>query len=166
MRSFKTFSGISAGVLLALAGGAQAATTGTDFLVTANVVASCSVVATDLAFGDFDGSGNLADTSTISVTCTNGHGYSIALDAGDAASTSIANRTLENATGDLLTYNLYTDLNHTAIWGDTGTTDVDGTGTGLTTDVDHTVYGLLPVAGNETATTGLYSSTIAVTVTY
>jgi hypothetical protein len=42
MRSFKTLSCISAGVLLALAGGAQAATTGTSFQVTATVVASCS----------------------------------------------------------------------------------------------------------------------------
>jgi spore coat protein U-like protein len=66
----------------------------------------------------------------------------------------------------LLTYNLYTDSGHTNIWGNTGTTDVDDVGTGLTTDVDHIVYGLLPAAANQDATTGLYSSTIAVTVTY
>ena len=153
-------------MLLAAAGGTQAATTGTTFDVTANVVAACSVVATDLDFGDFDGSADLANTSTVSVTCTNGHAYSVALDAGDATGSTVATRTLENAGGDLLTYNLYTDAGHTAIWGDTGATDVDGVGTGLTTDVDHTVYGQLLAAPNLNATTGLYSSTITVTVTY
>jgi hypothetical protein len=63
MRSFKTLPCVAAGVLLALSGAAQAATTGDNFEVTANVVAACSVIATDLAFGDFDGSGDLANTS-------------------------------------------------------------------------------------------------------
>ena len=165
MRSFKIFSCVTAGVLLALSGGAQAATTGTDFVVTANVIAACEVEATDMDFGDLDLTADDTATSIISVTCTNDHDYQITLDEGDAPGSSVPNRTLSNGT-DSLAYNLYTDVNHTAIWGDTTSDDVEGVGTGLATAVDHTVYGLLPSAGNEAAPTGLYSSTITVTLTY
>jgi spore coat protein U-like protein len=165
MRSFKALSCLTAGVLLALAGGAQAATTGTSFEVTANVVAACTVDATDMAFADFDGSADLTATSTISVTCTNGHDYQVALDAGDAPGSTVANRTLSNGT-DSLAYNLYSDAGHTTIWGDTLADDIDGVGAGLTTAVDHTVYGQLLAASNQNASTGLYNSTITVTVTY
>jgi spore coat protein U-like protein len=165
MRSSKILSGLTAGALLALAGGAQAATTGSAFEVTANVVAACTVGATDMAFPDFDGSADLTATSTISVTCTNGHDYQIALDGGDAPGSTVANRTLSNGT-DSLAYNLYSDAGHTAIWGDTLADDVEGVGAGLTTAVDHTVYGQLLAAPNQDVTTGLYSSTITVTVTY
>jgi spore coat protein U-like protein len=165
MRSSKTLSCLTAGVLLALSGGAQAATTGTSFEVTANVIAACTVGATDMTFPDFDGSADLTATSTISVTCTNGHDYHVALDQGDAPGSTVANRTLSNGT-DSLAYNLYSDSGHTNIWGDTGADDVDGTGAGLTTAVPHTVYGQMLAAPNQNATTGLYSSTITVTVTY
>ena len=165
MRTLKTLSCISAGVLLALAGGAQAATTGTSFQVTATVVASCSATATDMNFGNFDGSADLTATSTIGVTCTNGHAYHVALNAGSTVGSTIANRTLTNGTSTLA-YNLYRDAGFTQIWGDTAADDVDGTGAGLTTAVNHTVHGELPAAVNQNATTGSYSSTITVTVTY
>ena len=165
MRSFKTFSGISAGVLLALSGGAQAAIVQDTFQVTATVVASCSVIATDMNFGNFDGSIDLAATSTINVTCTDDHPYAVALNAGSAAGSTIANRLLTNGS-DTLAYNLYKEVAHSNIWGDTGADDVNDVGTGLLTAVTHTVYGELPIAGNENASTGLYSSTITVTVTY
>jgi len=165
MRSFKTLPCLSAGVLLALAGAAQAAIVQDTFEVTATVVASCSVTATDMSFGNFDGSADLTATSTIDVTCTNDHAYQIALNAGSAAGSSIANRLLSNGT-DTLAYNLYSDAALSQIWGDTGADDVDGAGAGLATPVSHTVHGELPAAGNENASTGLYSSTITVTVTY
>jgi spore coat protein U-like protein len=165
MRSFKTLPGISAGVLLALAGAAQAAIVQDSFEVTATVVASCSVIATDMSFGNFDGSADLTATSTIDVTCTDDHAYQVALDAGSAAGSTIASRLLTNGS-DTLAYNLYTDGAHTNIWGDTAADDVDGVGTGLATPVTHTVFGELPAAGNENASTGNYASTITVTVTY
>ena len=166
MRSIKALSTVAAGVLLALAGGAQAAVDTVNFVVTANVVAFCDVDATDLPFGDFDATVDVANTSTITVNCTNQHPYTLMMDQGDATGSTIANRTLENAGGDLLTYNLYTDLGHTDIWGDTLATGVGGTGTGVTSDNLHTVFGQLPASGNEDATTGLYSSTITVTIDF
>jgi spore coat protein U-like protein len=166
MKTSRILTGLSAGVLLALAGGTQAAVDTVNFQVTANVVAFCDVDAQDLAFGDFDATADIAATSTITVNCTNLHPFTLTMDAGDATGSSIASRTLENAGGDLLTYNLYTDLGHTDIWGDTLATGVNGVGAGVTTDVTHTVFGELPAVGNEGATTGLYSSTITVTVNF
>jgi len=165
MRSSKILAGASAGVLLALSGGAQAAVVQDTFQVTANVIASCAVTAQDMDFGDFDGSAILTTTSTISVTCTDDHPYAVALDAGSAAGSTIANRLLTNGS-DTLAYNLYKEVAHSNIWGDTIADDLNDLGTGLTTPVIHTVFGELPIVGNENASTGLYSSTITVTVTY
>src|SRR4029450_6711448 len=113
---------------------------------------SCSATATDMNFGNFDGSADLTATPTIGVTCTNGHAYHVALNAGSTAGSTIANRTLTNGTSTLA-YNLYRDAGFTQIWGDTPA-------------ANHTVPGELPAAGNLNATTGNYSSTITVTVTY
>ena len=53
MRSSKILAGVSAGVLLALSGSAQAAFDTATFNVTASVIANCAVDANDLAFGAF-----------------------------------------------------------------------------------------------------------------
>src|SRR5512139_2308863 len=64
---------------LAAAGSAQAQTATTTFNVTANVTSSCTVSATDLLFGAYTATAAspLDQTSTISVTCTNGENYGI-----------------------------------------------------------------------------------------
>jgi spore coat protein U-like protein len=166
MRSSKILAGVSAGVLLALTGGAQAATTTTNFTVTANVVANCLVTATNMLFPDFDGVGNEVGTSTIGVRCSANSPYNVRLNVGTGGGT-FASRTLLNGT-NTLAYNLYRDAARTEIWGDTtaSTFDVAGTGTGLTNTINHTVYGLLPEAGNQNAPAGAYTSTIQVSVVY
>jgi len=168
MRSRKLVSFVSTGVLLALAGSAQAATRTTNFNVTASVAGNCQVTATDLAFGAFDGEIDLANTSTVSVRCTDGTPYSVALDVGTGGG-SFAGRALANG-GDTVVYNLYRNAAHTEVWGDgTSSTfivsDV-GNGMGIPNAIDHTVYGELLAAGNENAPVGSYASSIQVTVTY
>lgn len=165
MRRSKTLARVTAGMLLAVAGGTAAAQDTTTFQVTANVIAFCDVTAEDMDFGDFDGTVDLLATSEISVTCTEDHPYQVTLNAGSAAGSTVANRLLSNGT-DTLAYSLYRDPARTLPWGDTGADDVDGVGQGLTTPVDHTVYGRLPFAPNQDASTGLYSSTITVTVNF
>jgi spore coat protein U-like protein len=165
MKTSRIFTGLSAGVLLALAGGAQAAVDTVTFQVTANVIAFCDIDATDMAFGDFDGTADVLATSVISVECTNGHAYQVELDAGSTAGSTIANRTMTNGTSTL-NYTLYRDAARTLNWGDTAGDDVDGIGAGVTTAVNHTVYGELPALSNENVTTGAYSSTITVTVNF
>jgi spore coat protein U-like protein len=169
MRSFKTLPGISAGVLLALTGATQAAVTTTTFNVTASVAANCLVSATDLAFGAFDGVNDINTlSSTVGVRCTTGTPYTVGLNVGTGGGTFAA-RTLTNGTNTLL-YNLYRNAGRTEIWGDgtasTFTVAGTGAGMGVPNTVNHTVFGLLPAAGNQAAPVSSYASTIQVTVTY
>ena len=90
------FAPIAAGVLLAIAGGAQAATKTASFNVTATVANNCVISANPLALGTFDGTNDLAATSTVVVRCTNGTAYNVDLSTG--ASASYAARTMSNGT--------------------------------------------------------------------
>ena len=158
---------ISAAVLLALAGSAQAATKTTSFNVSASVAANCLVSATNLAFGAYTGVAALTGTSGVTVRCTNGTGYQVKLSPGGG---SFATRLLSDGT-NTLQYNLYTSAANTTIWGD-GTSSTgfnSGTGSGLSSagNVTYTVYGTLPDnATNQTAPVGSYSDSITVTVEY
>ena len=166
MRSFKTLGCVSAGVLLALAGGAQAATSTTTFAVTASVAANCLVTATPMAFGPFDGTVDLTTTSTIGVRCTNNLPYTIALDVGTGGGSIVGGRTFTGP--GTLTYNLYRDGAYANVWGTALADRGGGTGTGMGVPniANHTVHGRLLVAGNELAPVGNYTSTILVTVEY
>ena len=167
MRTSKILSGVSAGVLLALAGGAYAATATTTFPVTATVAPNCTVSATPMAFGAFTGVDITTPTSTITVNCTALTGYGIALGVGSGGGTYTA-RTMSNGGTGTLVYNLFTTNARNIVWGDdSGATDiVPGSGSGMATPNNHTVYGSLLAADNPNAQSGSYSSTINVTVTY
>ena len=157
---------IAAGVLLAVAGGAQAATKTASFNVTATVANNCVISANPLALGTFDGTNDLAATSTVVVRCTNGTIYNVDLSQG--ASSSFAARTMSNGSGTLV-YNLYTDTTYTNIWGDgsTGTVRVPGTGTGFAAARNITVAGrLLASANTGPVDAGNYTDTIVASIVY
>jgi spore coat protein U-like protein len=168
MRSFKSLPAVAAGVLLAMAGGAQAATTTASFTVTANVAANCLVTTTNMDFGTFNGVADRTATADINVRCTDDVGYTVALDVGTGGGVIATGRLLDGPGANTLTYNLYSDPAHSNIWGTALADRVAGTGTGLAVgDIfTHVVHGLLPGAGNEAAQVGAYTSTIGVTVEY
>jgi spore coat protein U-like protein len=158
---------LAAGVLLALAGAAQAATKTASFTVSATVGKNCTISAANLALGEFVGDNNLTAQSDITVRCTNGTAFSIALD--DGVTGTYAGRRMVGPGGNSLVYNLYTDNTYAAVWGDdTGTTDVvGGSGTGMANALTRTVYGRLLAADNVGAVeAGAYSDTIVATITY
>lgn len=168
---------VTSGALLAVAAGASASTTTTTFTVSASVLKTCSVSATNLAFGNYTpGGGQLASTSTVSVLCTNGTTFTAALNAGSTTSGTVAQRLMAESGGSgTLQYNLYTTAAHSTVWGDgTGSSATEsGTGAGMANaDAQSlTVYGLLPdnatnQAAPVTGATTAYSDTITVTVTY
>ncbi|WP_414039757.1 spore coat U domain-containing protein [Acidithiobacillus sp. M4-SHS-6] len=178
---------LSFSLLLASAGIAQAASTATTtFNVTATVPAFCKVSATNLNFGNYTpGSGAVTGNSTISVNCTKGTTFTVALNAGSSTGASFTNRNMTGTgaadpagntatTSDLLNYQLYTTAtvgSGGTIWGDgsTGTSTVAGTGAGMGTPqaVAETVYGQIPDSTvNSTAVPGAYSDTVTVTVSY
>ncbi len=123
---------------------------------------TCTITLVDVAFGDYDVFATKATKSTgkVKVKCTSGADYTIALSAGFGTITS---RVMTDGSYQL-DYNLFTDSQHTTIWGDgtSGSVTVSGTGTGSNTA--YTVYGLVPAAQN--VPVGSYSDTITVTVTY
>jgi spore coat protein U-like protein len=160
---------ISAGILLALAGTAQAATKTATFGVSATVAQNCFVGATNLAFGTYTGqlSNDIDSSSDVTVRCTKNAPYTLSLNTGTTNGSNYVNRLLTNGT-DTLQYNLYTTAARDTVWGDgTGSSTVGGTGTGLANTITHTVYGrLFDNPFNQAAGVGNYTDSVTVTVTY
>lgn len=154
---------------------AQAATATTTFQVTATVVAGCTVSATNLGFGNYDENATAATNanSTVTVNCTDGVPFTVALDAGQnagGASNFSARAMSDGTTGDpLLGYQLYTNSGHTTVWGDgtNGSSTVGGTGTGpgSSNAIVETVYGQVPAG--QTVLVGSYvDNPVNVTISY
>lgn len=143
----------------------QAATATTSFLVTATVLKFCTVVATPMAFGNYTSSTDAISTSTITVTCTNGTGYDIGLDAGAAAGATVTTRQMSGTvvTAARLNYFLYSDSSRTVNWGNTVGTDTVHLTAGVAPIVS-TVYGRVP--SGQFVSPDAYLDTINVTVTY
>ena len=164
----KILSATMAAAALAVAGTAGAAVATTTFGVSATVLKTCSVAANPLGFGNYTPSaGALAANTTVNVKCTKTTPFTVTLNGGSTTGGTISQRLMTNGS-DTLQYNLYTSAAFSTLFGD-GTTGVGvtGTGAGLATAVAVTVYGSLPDnATNQAVSTGAYSDTINVTVTY
>lgn len=161
---------VSAG--LALAG--PSPQTG-SFGVTATVAKSCNITSTgNVAFGAYDPSDThlstpLDATGSITVRCTKGVAYAVALDQGAssaAGSTAAAPlRQMTDGGTERIRYDLYSDAPRTTVWGGTAATDVNNTETtGPSSPDTLTVYGRIPAGQN--AAEGSYSDTVNVTVTF
>jgi spore coat protein U-like protein len=144
----------------------DAGTATTTFPVSAVISSACSVTASALSFGAYNPtSGSPLDgTSAISVYCTVGSAYTVALDIGTGGGGYTA-RAIANG-ANVLDYNLYTSSARTTVWGDgTGATSaVAGSGAGLLTPSTQTVYGRIAALQDKPA--GTYTSTITVTVNF
>lgn len=156
---------LAAGILLALlplAG--MAATKTATFQVRLTLANDCTISAADLDFGTQGVLvANIDQTSTVSVTCTPGTAYSVGLDAGSAAGSTIANRLLIGPAGATVQYRLFRDTGRTQNWGNTPATDtVSGSGNGSAQSI--TVYGR--VIPQTTPAAGAYSSNVIATITF
>lgn len=138
----------------------------TQFQVTATVNDSCSVVATDLAFGVYDPSAADNDkTSTVTVTCTKTTPYDIGLNAGvNGGGTVTTRQMLDAVSSDKINYSLFSNAGRTVNWGETVSTDTVHVASATGASEPHTVYG--KIATGQYVTAGSYSDTITVTVTY
>jgi spore coat protein U-like protein len=135
--------------------------------VSASVGKNCTISAANLALGEFVGDNNLTAESDITVRCTAGTSFDIALD--DGVTGSFTGRRMVGPGSNFLVYNLYTSDTYGAVWGDdSGTTDiVGGLGAGMALPVTRTVYGRLLAADNVGAVeAGAYTDTIVATITY
>jgi spore coat protein U-like protein len=133
----------------------------TSFQVTATVVKSCNVAASNLNFGTFgDLNTAVAGQTGIDVQCSNGIGYSIGLNGGLSNASNPTQRHMM-AGAKAITYGLYQDSHFATPW-DNASNVVAGTGTAVSQP--YSIYGLVPV--QPTPPTGIYSDTIVVSVTY
>jgi spore coat protein U-like protein len=136
-------------------------TTGT-FVVMATVVNSCNVSANNLDFGTFgDLNTPISQQTSLSVQCSNGVPYTIALNGGLSNATNPAQRKMTLGAKAIL-YGLYRDSAHANPWGATSGTMATGAGTAVAQSVP--IYGLVPA--QTTPPIGTYSDTIVVSVQY
>jgi len=146
---------------LAVVSGAEAATVTTTMPVSATVVATCTVGANPMAFGNYSGLA-VSQTTTLTLECTNGTAYNVGLNAGTGSGATTTTRIMTGGTGSL-DYQIFQNATHTTNWGDTIGTDTKlGTGTGTIQTL--TVYGQVPAG--QFPPVGSYADTITVTVTY
>jgi spore coat protein U-like protein len=122
-----------------------------------------------LTFGSELRSSESTGVATVTLVCVglaSGGSYSMAL-GPSAAGNSMVPRYLSNAAGGpFMAFNVYQDPAYTTIWGD-GNTGAFITGTlpaGDSTHI-HSAYGRVP-PGQNNLTRGVYSGTLAITLTY
>jgi len=141
---------------------AQSQTANATIAVTASVDPSCSVTASTLSFLTVPATTIVNANATVNVNCTTGATYEVSLDYGLHGVSSQRNL-LKTGGATTLPYNLYQDAGYTIPWGNNLEVDTkEGTGTG--SPVPWTVYGQIP--SQVSVTTGVYTDTVTVTVTY
>lgn len=144
------------------AGQGLAQTSSDTFQVSAQVNATCSIVANDLSFGIYDPTApDVNAATTLEVTCTNGAGYEIGLDGGSTAN-DVNNRAMAGPGVDVLDYALFQDAGRNQNWGNIGGDSVAGVGTGSTEIVQ--VYGQL--LNNQFVESGFYSDNVVATIDF
>lgn len=165
--SKKIIASVAGSVALLGSVGAHAASATATFQVTATVVNSCVVTATELAFGSITPTSEatvVGKSSNISVTCSNAAPYTVSVGFGANGGTA-ANRFMKNsANADKLAYNIYTEAAYTNVFGDgTDSSKTVGlTGTGVAQTIP--VYGKL--LQNQFVSAGTYADTLTVNVAY
>jgi spore coat protein U-like protein len=134
----------------------------TQFTVSVVITNTCSISASNLNFGTYQGA-VIDATSAITVNCTALAPFNIGLNAGNGNGATVTLRKMTGPRAATLNYTLYRDSAHSLIWGNTvGTNTLSASGTGSA--VQYPVYGRIP-AGTVPAA-GSYTDTITVTLTY
>jgi spore coat protein U-like protein len=144
---------------------ALAASSSTTFTVSATVVGSCRVAASNLSFGNYAATAGNSSSSTISVSCTSTSAIPITVQLNQGLNGvlfgSATTRAMSDGLGHTLNYNLFSNSAASTVWAD-GTAVVSGT---ANPTASLTVYGKVP-GGQSTAPAGNYTDTINVLVTY
>lgn len=161
---------ILATALLACCSQAFAATDTASFQVKIVITESCdihTVAATELDFGTHARStGNWDAASNLTVNCSVGTPYTIAMNNGvNFSSTTVSdtNRRMISG-GNYVPYGLYRDGGRSLLWGSTtGSNTVGGNGTGAAVLVP--VYGRV-LAASTNVPAGTYLDTVVATITY
>ena len=163
IRRFLAFA-VAAALLAAPSLPAWASTATATLNVTATVNTSCTINTQTLAFGAYDptASADQNGTATITFACVKGTAYSISADNGDNPShASGTTRAMHLGASNFLSYELYTSAARTTVWNTTNV--ISGTSSGKASTT-FTAYGEIPAT--QDATTGSYSDTVTMTISF
>ena len=162
-----------AGTLFSFAAHAQQASPQTaEMGVTLEIQDECTITASDLDFGATGFiDAELSAQATVTVTCTEGSGYNIGLNAGANPATpgDVATRRMhlsKNAMDYYVPYNLRIGSSVGTEWGNTRPTNTVNAEAATGEAEVITVYGVVPVASGPHVPTGAYEDTITATVWY
>ncbi len=139
-------------------------TTG-NFMVSADIVPSCTVSAGTLDFGTLGTrvTAPVAGQTTIDVTCSDNTPYSVYLGPGMGAGVSSPAARKMSSGANTLSYGLYRNQSMTQPWGWThGVDGLSSTGTGAVQSIP--VYG--QINPGQTAPVGIYNDSVVITVEY
>jgi spore coat protein U-like protein len=140
-----------------------AATATSTLAVSATVISSCTVLPGTLSFGNYNptnGTAQDVDGSFI-VTCTTGTAPVVGLGLGNNA----AGSTRRMVSGlQFLTYEIYKETGRTNVWGDAGAATVTLAAAPSILPQTIAVYGRIPA--NQSASTGVFLDTVAITLTF
>jgi spore coat protein U-like protein len=148
---------------------AFAATTA-DVGISATVVASCSITALPVAFGNYDAlSVSPRDaTGSVDVTCSVGSLPKIwlgqGLNAGAGSTAAVPIRRMINGATNFLSYQLYQEVLRANVWGATDASSPAALPAVGIIAVTSTIYGRVPI--NQTSATGAYTDTVVATVNF
>ena len=163
-------SAIIAAGAAGLSATSYAATDTATMAVTTSVSMSCTITAGAMTFASYDPT-DAADNdanATITSTCTAGGAAVITMGQGDrsrsGSTDAIPLRAMYSGgdDGEYLLYELYSDSAGGTAWGNTSATGKAITADG--TAQDFTAYGRIPK--NQTVSSGSFSDTVQVTLTY
>jgi spore coat protein U-like protein len=130
--------------------------------VAGSVAAICSVSAGTLGFGTYSFTTAALATAAVSVNCSNGATYQVAMSGG--ANLSGTTRRMAGPGAARLTYQLFSNSARTTSWGDDSALGSRVAGTGSGSAQALTVYGRIPAG--QSVVSGSYTDSVVVTVEY
>ncbi|HYS56486.1 MAG TPA: spore coat U domain-containing protein [Thermoanaerobaculia bacterium] len=142
----------------------SASTTNTNN-ITASVAAKCTIGAFSIAFGSYDpfAAAPLDQSGTVTINCTKGTSGVVSFNLGANASGVVRRMQDTGATGNFLSYEVYTDAAHTTVWNAVNTVTL-GPAVSKNTALTATAYGR--VAAGQDAAVLNYQDTLVATVTF
>lgn len=161
-----SLAAVLAGVALSLSASAAFSQTAVGNMgVSMTVAAQCTVASTPVVFGNQTLIVDEAEAAgDVSVQCTAGSDYQIALSVGDGAGASVATRFMTGAVnGNLATYTVHQGAATGPVWGVTlGTDTLDGTATGAVELFPFTAV----LAAGQSVAADTYADTLVATINY
>jgi spore coat protein U-like protein len=165
-RSLCVLAGVAA-VSIALESPLSGQNAAASLTVSASVSKNCTITTSPVNFGAYDpvaanATAPLDGIGTIVVTCTKGAVAKAGLNPGSNAEGTT--RRMSQGAAAYLSYELYKDTAHSAVWGDTTDTALDIPAAPNRNPRTFSVYGRVNPA--QDATVGSYTDTVVATVNF